>query len=64
MSAFMKSGMPKFSSNTLEVWGNNELLISEDEWKFTDKNGKEIDRGKSLVVWKMKNGKWKMENVL
>jgi ketosteroid isomerase-like protein len=60
MSAFMKSGMPKFSLNTLEVWGNNELLISEDEWKFSDKNGKEVDRGKSLVVWKMEDGKWKM----
>lgn len=50
ISAFMKSGMPKFSLNTKEVWGNNDLLVSEDEWTFTDKDGKEVDRGKSLVV--------------
>lgn len=60
MSAFMKAGMPKFSLKTLEVWGNKDLLVSEDEWTFTDTNGKEVDRGKSLVVWKMEDGKWKM----
>lgn len=47
--------MPKFSLKTIEVWGNNDLLLSEDEWKFTDKDGKELDRGKSLVAWKMED---------
>ena len=60
ISNFMKSGMPKFSLNTKQVWGNNDLLISEDEWTFTDKLGKSLDHGKSLVVWKMEDGKWKM----
>ena len=60
MSVFMKTGMPKFSLKTIEVWGNSDLLLSEDEWTFTDKDGKELDRGKSLVAWKMEGGKWKM----
>lgn len=60
MSAFLKSRMPKFSLNTIEVWGNNDLLVSEDKWTFSDKDGKEVDRGKSLVVWKKEDGKWKM----
>jgi ketosteroid isomerase-like protein len=28
ISAFMKSGMPKFSLNTIEVWENNDMLVS------------------------------------
>ena len=60
MSAFMKMGMPKLSLKTIDVWGNSDLLLSEDEWTFTDKDGKELDRGKSLVAWKMEDGKWKM----
>ena len=31
------------------------MLISEDKWKFTDKSGKALDYGKSLIVWKMEN---------
>jgi hypothetical protein len=37
--------------------GNNELLVSEDEWTFTDKEGKEVELGKSLIVWKIEDGK-------
>lgn len=42
--------MPKFILSTSEVWGNNNLLVAEVEWMFSDKNGKEVDSGKSLVV--------------
>jgi hypothetical protein len=48
-----QTSYPKFSLNTLEVWGNNELLVSEEEWTFTDKEGKEVELGKSIIVWKM-----------
>lgn len=60
MSVFMKSGIPKFSLKTLIVWGNNEMLISEDEGTFTDKKDKEFDNRKSLMVWKIEIGNWKM----
>ena len=36
MSGFMKSWMPKFSLNTIKVLENNDLLVSEYEWTFTD----------------------------
>lgn len=36
VSGFMKSGMPKFSLNTIKVLENNDLLVSEYEWTFTD----------------------------
>ena len=52
-----QTSYPKFSLNTVEVWGNNELLVSEDEWTFTDKEGKEVERGKSLIVWKIEDRK-------
>ena len=27
---------------------------------MTDKSGKEIDKGKYIVLWKMEDGKWKL----
>jgi len=29
-------------------------------YSMTDKKGKEIDKGKYIVLWKMEDGKWKI----
>lgn len=56
----MKSGMPKFSMKTVEIWGNEEVLTAEEEWAFSDKDGKVLDSGKALEVFKMEDGVWKL----
>jgi hypothetical protein len=42
----------------VDMWGNEDQLAVEEEWPFTDKSGKEVDRGKSPELWKME--KWKL----
>lgn len=59
-SNFIKAGMTNFHIKIVDAWGNNDLLTVEQEWVFTDKNGKDIDRGKSLELWIKENGQWKL----
>lgn len=60
MSGYIKAGMSGLSIKPVEVWGDENMLMAEEEWFMTDKNGKEIDRGKALEIWKMEDGKWKL----
>lgn len=57
---WIKSGMPTLTMKTVEIWGNEELMAAEEEWAFSDKDGKILDSGKSIELFKMENGKWKM----
>ncbi|WP_300567234.1 nuclear transport factor 2 family protein [Flavobacterium sp.] len=57
---WMKSGMPQFSIKTIEVWGDENVLAAEEEWTFSDKDGKVVDTGKSIEVFKMEDGVWKL----
>lgn len=58
---WMKAGMPAgFSIETVEVWGNDEVLAAEENWTFKDKKGKIIDQGKAIEVYKMEDGVWKL----
>ncbi|MCL9805341.1 DUF4440 domain-containing protein [Flavobacterium amniphilum] len=58
---WMKAGMPAgFSIETVEVWGNEEVLAAEENWTFKDKSGKIIDQGKAIEVYKMEDGVWKL----
>ncbi|MFV8442566.1 YybH family protein [Flavobacterium sp. LB2P44] len=59
-SSLIKSGMTNIDIKIVEAWGNEEMLTVEQEWVFTDKSGKDIDRGKSLELWTKENGKWKL----
>lgn len=56
----IRSGMPKFDIKTIAVWGNDSMITAEEQWTFTDKNGKIVDQGKSLELWKMDEGRWKL----
>ena len=44
---------------TTNVWGADPLAIEEGTVKIS-KDGKEIDNGKYIVIWKMEDGKWKL----
>lgn len=60
IAGYIKSGGPKLTIKPVEVWGDEMMLTVEGEWSMTDKEGKEINRGKALELWKMEDGKWKL----
>jgi uncharacterized protein (TIGR02246 family) len=60
IAGYMKSGMPTFDIKMVDIWGNEDVLTVEERWTFTDKEGKIIDSGKALELWKMEDGKWKI----
>jgi ketosteroid isomerase-like protein len=58
---WMKSGMPAgFSIETVDVWGNDEVLAAEENWTFKDKDGKILDQGKAIEIFKKEDGVWKL----
>lgn len=60
IAGFIKAGASGLTIKPVEVWGDETMLTVEEEWFMTDKDGKEIDRGKALELWKMEDGKWKL----
>jgi len=59
-AGFLNAGVAKIELKTKELWGDENMLVSEDEWKLFLKDGTEIDHGKALVIWKKEDGKWKL----
>ena len=59
-SGFSKSGLKSFRLNVVDVWGNDEFVTEEGTYNMADANGKTMDQGKYLVLWKKENGKWKI----
>jgi uncharacterized protein (TIGR02246 family) len=57
---WIKTGVPTFSMHTVDVWGNEDQMTAEEEWKFSDTDGKVVSKGKSLELFKMEDGKWKL----
>ncbi len=45
---------------TLDVWGNESLLAEEGELTINTKDGKQLDKGKYIVLWKKEDGKWRL----
>ena len=56
----LASGPLRFSMKTTDVWGDKNIMIAEEEWILSDKQGKIIDEGKSLEIFKKEEGKWKL----
>jgi ketosteroid isomerase-like protein len=59
-SNWIKSGMPTFTMKTIEVWGNEDFMVAEEEWAFSNKEGKILDSGKSIELFKMQDEKWRL----
>jgi len=59
-SKWIKAGMPTFTMKTIDIWGNEEMMVAEEEWAFSDKDGKILDSGKSIELFKMEDGKWRL----
>lgn len=59
-SSWIKAGMPTFTMKTIDIWGNEDMMAAEEEWAFSDKDGKILDSGKSIELFKMEDGKWRL----
>ena len=59
-AGFLNAGIAKIELKTIEVWGDENMLVSEDNYKLFIKDGTEVDRGKAIVIWKKEDGKWKL----
>lgn len=57
---WFKGDVPQIKLTCVEVWGSNDNIISENSWTMTGKDGKVVDQGKSLEVYKQEDGKWKL----
>jgi uncharacterized protein (TIGR02246 family) len=57
---FAALGQISAKLTAVDFWGNESAVTEEGVYSLTDKDGKEIDKGKYLVVWKMEDGKWKL----
>ena len=57
---FAETGQIGLKLTANEVSGNEEMVNEVGTYSMTDKNGKEIDKGKYIVLWKMEDGKWKI----
>jgi len=59
LSSIMNSGVSNISLNTIEVWGMDGLVVEEGELSLSVGDDV-VDKGKYLVLWKKKDGKWKL----
>jgi uncharacterized protein (TIGR02246 family) len=57
---WFKSDTSTIKLSLVELWGNETHLTAENAWTMYDKDGKVLDEGKSLEVYKMEDGKWKL----
>ena len=57
---FIQAGANKLDLITTGVWGDENLLAEEGLFTFSDKEGKQLDKGKYIVLWKKADGKWKL----
>jgi uncharacterized protein (TIGR02246 family) len=55
-----RSGLTGLSLKPVDTWGSETLVAEEGTYVFSLSEGKEIDHGKYIVLWKMEDGKWKL----
>ena len=57
---FAAMGTPAFKFTAVEVSGTQDQVSEVGTYSMADKSGKEVDKGKYIVLWKMEDGKWKL----
>ncbi|RAJ08634.1 ketosteroid isomerase-like protein [Chitinophaga skermanii] len=62
MAKFFKDGPKVHTTFTIQhLYGDGKTFVTEESYyEMTDFNGKKIDEGKVVVVWKHTNEGWKM----
>jgi len=48
------------SFETIDLWGNDQLLVEDGTGTWSHANGKIVGRGRYLLIWKKDDGKWKI----
>ena len=51
---------PAMKITTNNLFGNDDLLVEDGSWVLMDKQGKTVDQGKQVEVWKKEDGTWKL----
>ncbi len=59
-SGLLKSGIAKAELKTVDLWGTEALLSEEGTYALSGKDGKGLDKGKYIVLWKKEGGNWKI----
>jgi len=57
ISQYLQAGIGSAKLTTAEVWGDENYVTEEGNYKLFTKDGKEIDKGKYLILWKRVDGK-------
>lgn len=61
--AFVRGGLD-VDLKTSEVWGDENFITEEGLYNIKSKDGKVLDNGKYIVLWKKEDGKWKLHRDL
>jgi ketosteroid isomerase-like protein len=56
----LRMGIAGATLTSNEVFGTADLVSEVGTYSLKDKSGKEIDKGKYIVLWKMEDGQWKL----
>ncbi|MBL0183840.1 MAG: DUF4440 domain-containing protein [Chitinophagaceae bacterium] len=59
-SIVMNAGANKLGLETTGLWGSEDMLAEEGIFTFMDKDNRQIDKGKYIVLWKKEESKWKL----
>ncbi len=57
ISKDLQAGIDSVKLTTAEVWGDENYVTEEGNYKIFAKGAKEIDKGKYLILWKRVEGK-------
>ena len=57
---WFKGDSPKIDCKLVDLWGDENNVTAENAWTMTGKDGKVVDAGKSIEVYKMEDGKWRL----
>jgi ketosteroid isomerase-like protein len=60
IGSLIKAGITQVGLKTIEVWGTDEILTEEGELSLATRDGKQIEKGKYVVIWKKADGHWKI----
>ncbi|MBZ5859562.1 YybH family protein [Flavihumibacter profundi] len=60
IAGLIKAGPVKLDLAATDVWGNESMLAEEGVMSIATMDGKQLDKGKYIVLWKKEDGKWKL----
>ncbi len=60
IGGMIRSGVGGVELNTTDVWGCEDMVAEEGTLVINGKGGKQLDKGKYIVLWKMEDGQWKL----